>query len=127
MRLALRHGNPRGLPRAYLDDMYAHYDRGTKRAILALYRNTDDLGAMTEGFGATLAPHRLPALVVWGVQDPYVPARYAEAQRRFFDVEAVRLLEDSGHWPMIDNPAATRDAVLPFLRRQLQAAQPTGP
>jgi pimeloyl-ACP methyl ester carboxylesterase len=47
------------------------------------------------------------------------PVRYAEVQRRFFDVQQVRLLEDSGHWPMIDNPAATRDAVLPFLKRQL--------
>jgi len=41
-------------------------------------------------------------------------------QRRFFDVSQVVLLADSGHWPMIDNPAATRDAVLSFLRSQTQ-------
>jgi len=35
----------------------------------------------------------------------------------------VRLLDDSGHWPMIDNPAATRDAVLPFLKQQLLAVK----
>ena len=123
MGFALRQGNPRGLPGAYLDTMFEHYDRGTKRAILAFYRNTDDMGAMTEGCGALLAPHRLPALVVWGMQDPYVPVRYAEVQRRFFNVREVMLLDDSGHWPMIDNPAATRGAVLPFLKRQLLAVQ----
>jgi pimeloyl-ACP methyl ester carboxylesterase len=122
MGFALRRGNPRGLPSAYLDNMFAHYDRGTKRAILAFYRNTDDMGAMTEAFGAALAPHRVPTLVLWGMQDPYVPVRYAEMQRRFFAVEEVRLLQDSGHWPMIDNPAATRDAVLPFLKQRLPAA-----
>jgi pimeloyl-ACP methyl ester carboxylesterase len=123
MGFALRQGNPSGLPGAYLDIMFEHYDRGTKRAILAFYRNTDDMGALTQGYGDVLAPYRIPALVLWGVQDPYVPVRYAEAQRHFFDVEEVRLLEDSGHWPMVDNPAATRDVVLPFLQRHVLAAQ----
>ena len=123
MRLALRHGNPRGLPRAYLDEMYAHYDGGTRRAILKLYRNTNDLGALSDGFAAALTSHRLPAFVVWGAGDPYLPVHFAEVQRKFFDVADVVRLEDSGHWPMIDNPAATRNAILPFLRRQVLAGR----
>jgi pimeloyl-ACP methyl ester carboxylesterase len=78
MKLALKHGNPRGLPEAYFDEMYANFDRGTRRAVLKLYRNTDDPGAITERAGNTLARHRLPALVVWGDRDPYVPVRFAE-------------------------------------------------
>jgi len=42
MRLLLRHGNPRGLPPQYFDHVYRTFDRGTKRAVLRLYRNTRD-------------------------------------------------------------------------------------
>jgi hypothetical protein len=34
-------------------------------------------------------------------------------------VTAVVRLADSGYWPMIDNPDAVRDVVVPFLRAQL--------
>ncbi len=118
LQLALRHGNPRGLPPAYFDEMYANYDAGTRRAILKLYRNTSDLGALADRGIAVLAPRHLPALVVWGACDPYVPVKFAEVQRQFFAVERVVRLEDSGHWPMIDNPTAVAEAVIPFLRKQ---------
>ena len=123
MRLLMRRGNPRGLPRAYFDEMYANFDAGTRRAVLALYRNTSDLGAMTDAVAAVLAPRRLPATVAWGARDPYIPVKYAEMQRKFFDVDGVAILGDSGHWPMIDNPEATAAVVVPFLRRQLGAAR----
>lgn len=123
MRIVLRHGNPRGLPQAYFDEMYANYDSGTRRAILKLYRNTSDLDAMADSEASKLASHRFPALVVWGARDPYLPARYAEIQRQFFAVDRVVLLEDSGHWPMIDNPAAVADAVVPFLRAQVASEE----
>lgn len=121
-KLLLRHGNPRGLPDAYFDEMYANFDAATRRAVLMLYRNTDDPGAETVRAGRRLAPSSLPAQVLWGTRDPYVPVRFANAQRKFFDVKKVTLLEDSGHWPMIDNPAATRDAIVPFLRGQIERA-----
>jgi len=38
LRTVLRHGNPRGLPRAFVDRMYDDLDAGTNRAILSLYR-----------------------------------------------------------------------------------------
>ncbi len=118
MRLALRHGNPRGLPAAYFDEMYSNYDAGTRRAVLQLYRHTNDLGAMTAALANKLAPRKLPAIVVWGARDPYIPRKYAEMQREFFAVDRVVCLEDSGHWPMVDNPAAVAEAVVPFLRAQ---------
>ncbi len=46
LRLALRHGNPRPLPRAFVDRMYDDADAGTKRAVLRLYRSTDDPAAL---------------------------------------------------------------------------------
>jgi pimeloyl-ACP methyl ester carboxylesterase len=35
MHLLLKHGNPRGLPRALIDRMYANFNRGTRRAVLS--------------------------------------------------------------------------------------------
>lgn len=119
MEMVLRRGSPRGLPEAYLDEIYANCDRATQHAVLTLYRNTADLGELTAQAGAVLAPHRLPALVLWGERDPYMPVRFADTQRMFFDVRGLVQLPDSGHWPMIDNPSATGAAVLPFLRAQV--------
>ena len=118
MRMALRHGNPRGLPRAYLDELYDNHDWGTRRAMLKLYRNAADPGSLSDRFAAALIRHRLPVLVVSGECDPYVSADYAETQRQFFDVRRLVRLKDSGHWPMIDHPTAAADAVVPFLRAQ---------
>ena len=120
LKLSLKHGNPRGLPGEYFNEMYDNFDAGTRQAVLKLYRNSSDLAPMIDGWAAALAPIKLPALVIWGAQDPYVPVRFAEVQRQFFDVKQVLRLEDSGHWPMIDNPAAVREAVVPFLRARMQ-------
>ena len=73
MRLALRHGNPRGLPAVYFDEMYSDYDSGTRRAVLKLYRHTSDLGAMSERLADRLTPLKLPATVVLGCMRPLHP------------------------------------------------------
>src|SRR4029453_4229378 len=65
-RLLLRHGNPRGLPGAFIPRMYAALDGGTKRAILALYRATDDPAGASVRLGAALQPLHRPALGLWG-------------------------------------------------------------
>jgi pimeloyl-ACP methyl ester carboxylesterase len=73
MRLLLRHGNPRGLPSQYFDDVYQTFDRGTKRAVLRLYRNTRDTEEGARQLTTALRPLDLPALIVWGAHDPYIP------------------------------------------------------
>jgi pimeloyl-ACP methyl ester carboxylesterase len=117
--LLLKHGNPRGLPREFIDQMFDDYDRGTRRAVLKLYRATGDPGRMEE-MAQALRPLARPALVVWGKHDPYVPVRYAERQREVFPSAKVVVLEQSGHWPFVDDPGAVAQAVLPFLREQLR-------
>jgi pimeloyl-ACP methyl ester carboxylesterase len=117
--LMMTRDNPRPFPPAFLDRMFDDLDAGTKRAILKLYRATSDLDAMTGELAARLAPLHLPALVLWGTGDTYLPARFAQEQRRFFDVAGVHLLEGCGHWPFIDDPARVRELVLPHLRERL--------
>jgi pimeloyl-ACP methyl ester carboxylesterase len=115
-RLLLRHGNPRGLPLGVLERMYRDVkDPGIQRAVLRLYRATD-MAAVSEELHRRLQQPDRPVLVVWGRRDPYVPVAYAERQRETFPQARVVVLDESGHWPMIDDPVAVEQAVLPFLR-----------
>ncbi|MEQ8660668.1 MAG: alpha/beta hydrolase [Gammaproteobacteria bacterium] len=116
-RTLLRIGNPRGLPRPFIDAMYANFDAGTRRAVLRLYRATDALGDAAERAVAALRPRDIDCLVIWGKADIYLPWRYAEAQREAFPRAEVVYFEDSGHWPFMDNPQAFAATLLPFLER----------
>jgi len=120
----LNRDNPRPFPPAFLDRMYRDVDGGTKRAILRLYRATSDLGGLVEEVAGKLAPLRIPALVLWGTGDAYLPVRYAEEQRRFFDVREVHLMPGCGHWPFIDDPEGAAEPVIRFLRERLGVATP---
>jgi pimeloyl-ACP methyl ester carboxylesterase len=124
-RLLLRHGNPRGLPPAFVDRMYDDFDTGTRRAVLRLYRATDPRGFAA--LGPPLRRLHRPALVVWGAHDPYLPVAYASRQREVFPDARVVVLDGSGHWPFADDPAAVAAAVIPFLREQLGTASSPSP
>ncbi len=127
LRLALRHGNPRGLPRGFVDRMYDDIDPGTSRAILKLYRSTDDPSAVGHRQAEVLAPLDRPALVIWGAHDPYLPVALAERQREAFPSAEVETLDDSGHWPFADNPEAVGRLVEPFLRQVVGAERVSVP
>jgi pimeloyl-ACP methyl ester carboxylesterase len=120
-RRAMAAASPRGMPLEFVDKMYDEYDRETRRTVLALYRATPDPGTAAEVLGPQIAALHKPALVVWGTGDPYASGDYAERQREYFDVRRIVTLPDSGHWPFQDDPSATAEAVLPFLREQLGA------
>jgi pimeloyl-ACP methyl ester carboxylesterase len=58
-----------------------------------------------------------PALVVWGAQDPFVPASPAETQKQAFPAAEIHVLQGDGHWPFVDEPQRVLRLVEPFLRR----------
>jgi pimeloyl-ACP methyl ester carboxylesterase len=116
-RNGLKAGNPRGLPPAFVDGMYAHFDAGTKRAILRLYRATDDMGALFERRTAEFRAWTAPVQVVWGAADPYGPVAFAREQLNFFPQAEIAIFDDSGHWPHADNPERFASVVIPFLQR----------
>jgi pimeloyl-ACP methyl ester carboxylesterase len=118
-RLLLKHGNPRGLPRPFVDQMWTHFDRRTRRAVLQLYRATSDTDRLFSTIRQALSGLNLPVLVIWGKHDPYVPVKYAERQREVFPHAEITVLNDSGHWPYADNPDAVANLVIPFLKRQV--------
>jgi pimeloyl-ACP methyl ester carboxylesterase len=122
-RLVLRRGNPRGLPLDAVQRMYRTVtDPGSRRAVLRLYRATD-MAAVSADLHDRLQGLDRPVLVVWGRHDPYLSVAYAGQQRETFPRAEVVVLEDSGHWPMLDDPVALEQAVLPFLAAQIGVRQ----
>jgi pimeloyl-ACP methyl ester carboxylesterase len=116
-RFLLNRNEPRGLPRDFVEAMYDHYDRRTRKAVLALYRATDDPGGMSEALAQLFAERNLPALVIWGEHDAYLPASYAERQREAFPAAEVHVLPASGHWPFVDSPETVERLLSEFLER----------
>ncbi len=117
-RFLVNRDEPRGLPRPFLEQMYDHYDRRTKRAVLKLYRATDDPGSPDPELLAALRERgELLTLVIWGGGDAYLPSSYAERQREFFPTAEVNVLPHSGHWPFIDAPEEVERLLLTFLAR----------
>jgi pimeloyl-ACP methyl ester carboxylesterase len=112
-------GEPRGLPREFTNRMYDHYDRRTRRAVLGLYRATDEPGEGARELAALMAPRDIPALVIWGEGDIYVPSSYAARQRDAFPSAEVHVLPDSGHWPFADAPDAVKRLLVDFLGARL--------
>ena len=115
-RAGLNRNEPRGLPREFVDGMYDHYDRRTRKAVLKLYRATPDPGGMSENLIGLLAPRDIPALVVWGEHDAYLPSSYAAEQRQAFPSADVHVLPASGHWPFADAPETVERLLVEFLR-----------
>lgn len=113
LRLISRESNatPGPMPDSWIDSVLAHFDQGTQRAILRLYRSSppERLAAA----GERLAALGVPSLVVWGMRDPYIPARFGKA---YADVLGAELLEfpDAGHWAWLDRPDVV-DRVVEFL------------
>ncbi len=122
-KLTLQRGNWRALPSQWLDELITEDDRDTRRATLELYRNTDfDQGGMLR---QALAPRNLPALVIWGKNDPFISWRYAERQLETFPGAQVHVWDGCGHFPHVQHPQRTAETVTAFLREQLSSSAPS--
>jgi pimeloyl-ACP methyl ester carboxylesterase len=106
LRLLTREANaaPGPLPEAWIDSVLDHFDQGTQRAILRLYRSSPS-GVLARA-GEHLSRLEMPALVVWGTQDPYIPARFAREYARALPNSELVELPDAGHWWWLDRPDA---------------------
>lgn len=117
---SIKQANPR-MPDAFIDHMYDEFDRGTRRTVLKLYRNRTDDELLKQVAAAFKALDR-PALVLWGGKDEFVPLHHAHQQRdEAFPSAEIVVLEESAHWPFVDDPEGAADAIIPFLRKQVGA------
>jgi pimeloyl-ACP methyl ester carboxylesterase len=103
---------PGPMPDAWVDSVVAHLDQGTQRAILRLYRSSPP--SVLEAAGANLGKLEMPALVLWGLKDPYLPARFGRAYAEALPNARLIELPDAGHWAWLDRPDVI-DSVAEFL------------
>lgn len=97
-----------GLTAEHADQVLRHFDHGTQRAILKLYRA--DRAPV-----APLAAVTAPALVLWGERDPYLGTEWGERVAAALGGPAERdVIPGAGHWPWLDRPAVV-DRVTQFL------------
>jgi pimeloyl-ACP methyl ester carboxylesterase len=111
LRLGSKKSNaaPGAMSESWLDSVLDHFDQGTQRAILRLYRSapSDVLAKAGEHLGAL----SMPALVVWGAQDPYIPLSFAHDYCRALPNAQLLELPDAGHWPWLDRPDVVEQIV----------------
>jgi pimeloyl-ACP methyl ester carboxylesterase len=87
-----------GLSPAHADQVLRHFDHGTQRAILKLYRSA------SENLVA-LSAIEAPALVVWGEHDRFLDPAWAQRIAAALGGPAeVKTVPGAGHWPWLEAP-----------------------
>jgi pimeloyl-ACP methyl ester carboxylesterase len=99
-------------PEAAIASIWQQFDQGTQRAILRLYRSAEEPRLATAG--ADLETLGVPALVLWGEQDPWFDVAFAEAYGGRLRGAEVRPIAGAGHWPWLDQPSVV-DQLAAFL------------
>jgi pimeloyl-ACP methyl ester carboxylesterase len=102
MARALRPAFAGAVPEGFVEAAMRHFDQGTQRAILRLYRGASE--AELAAAGRDLSSLGMPALVVWGALDPYLPSRFGDAYAETLPAAEVVHVGDAGHWPWLDRP-----------------------
>lgn len=109
---ALRPAFAGPVPRGFVDAAMDHFDQGTQRAILRLYRSAPERLLAASGSG--LSSLSIPTLVGWGARDPYISSRFGEQYAAELSDAQVVTVEDAGHWPWLDSPDLI-DRIATFL------------
>jgi pimeloyl-ACP methyl ester carboxylesterase len=101
-----------GLSADHAAAVMRHFDHGTQRAILKLFR--------AEPAGPALGGIRAPALVLWGERDRFLPPSLAgTVARALGGPAAVETIPEAGHWPWMDRPE--------LVARVIEHLSPNGP
>jgi len=103
--------------------MYDDFDRPTRRAILRTYRAMRGVADWSAQAAPRLRALDRPALVLWGLRDPYLPVELSDRQREAFPRARSITLAESGHWPFADDPDGFVAEVVPWLRDRLRSAE----
>lgn len=96
----------------FVEMIWRHWDKGTKRAVLQLYRDADP--DRLAAAGRDLGRLDCPALVLWGDRDLYLPTKFAHDYAAALPNAEAEVDEGAGHWPWIDDPTVI-DRVLEFV------------
>ena len=79
--------------------------------LLAILRDSGD-SALDSPIGDVL---RVPTVIIWGRDDPWIPLASGEALRDALPGAEWHIIDDAGHLPMEEQPAAFNDVLLAWL------------
>ena len=91
-------------------------DPAMRAAVLKLYRNTtpSEHPEWEEG----LRRLKVPALIIWGRQDPYIPLETAERFHRDLKGSSLFVLDDASHLVQEDQPEKVAQLIESFYARR---------
>jgi pimeloyl-ACP methyl ester carboxylesterase len=137
-RLGLRAGSDLGeFARGYA----SLADPGAREAFLHTVRAViGPAGQRVSALDRLYLAEDLPTLIVWGSEDPIIPAEHGRAAHELIPGSRLVEIEGAGHWPQLDEPerlveaiAGFVDETLPYrfnlerMREQLQQGAPAAP
>lgn len=92
------------------EQIQSNYDALTfrnRRMILRFYRALDPVVFKGTENQLKDLTNRVPTQVIWGAMDSFLPAELAQR----FTTKDVHVLDNCGHWPMLENPNETHRLV----------------
>jgi pimeloyl-ACP methyl ester carboxylesterase len=93
---------PGPLPDEFVDRVWEHFDHGTQRAILRLYRSAPE--RVLARAGERLGDIKCPTLILWPTKDPYIGAEFGQKYADALGGPATLEMIDGGHWTWLDQP-----------------------
>jgi pimeloyl-ACP methyl ester carboxylesterase len=99
--------------RQWFDDVGARFDQGSQRALLRLLRAATPQAR--EDVGRKLRGLQAPALVAWGMRDPWLDPVVGRAWAAVLPQSELVELPGGGHWPWLEEPSLLA-RVVAFLR-----------
>jgi pimeloyl-ACP methyl ester carboxylesterase len=78
---------------------------GARRAFVHTARSVLDVrGQRVDARDRLYLAQAVPSLLVWGVNDPIIPARHGIRAQRLMPGSRLELFEGAGHFPHLDEP-----------------------
>jgi pimeloyl-ACP methyl ester carboxylesterase len=115
---SIRRASPK-LPVERIREAYALVTPAMKRMVLRLYRATDPENFTWWEEHLRSMTARVPALVLWGDKDPYIPMRFAER----FGARQVIHFRAYGHWLPAEAPAKVAEHLVEFFSENPSASK----
>lgn len=97
-------------------------DAGARQAFIHTLRAVLDIGGQRVSAKDRLyLAALLPALIIWGGQDPLIPVEHARVANRELPNSRLEVFEDAGHFPQLHDPVRFAHSLIDFI----EASEPT--
>ncbi len=90
-------------------------DRLVRRAFGRVYSGAMQELLRLDQLHARFGTYAKPTLIIWGKNDRFIPIKALAEAQKTYPHATVRVLEQTGHCPMLERPATIADTIESFL------------